>query len=402
MKLDFGRNEEGFFMEEVGSNEIDAVNKLNKLSEKFLSTRYNAEQSVSELSERVYHIGVMNRGIESISCRLSDCLEKLKDIFRPYDINMVSEGIAGIALLEGYDIQCLVEMKMYRELTSIVRHISLDTKVLTFMIRALPDLKKYRVYGKEGLQDLLRYAQSLRVVSREDNRIDYYLHRDLDYYIGVLDYMINGELYIFTDIIERSDNCLQKELDEAKSKGLREIVRFLEKLEGFSDRTKITSYVQIYNYTRDKLEGVWLNIGNLEEYNIREELIFRLMKLSKNVRLIKKSDLLDEDLINITLKKHINDSNTMVSFIKNLTIANQADLEAVKNEVRSFMYSNKVDGNDENKDFLNDFLMNGKVVDLNYTDMGLVYYKKRRPIPTEIDNYLEVIKNNKNPLKYLY
>ena len=66
------------------------------------------------------------------------------------------------------------------------------------------------------------------------------------------------------------------------------------------------------------------------------------------------------------------------------------------------MYGNKVDGNDENKDFLNDFLMNGEVVDLNYTDMGLVYYKKCRPLPTEIDRFLEIIKNNKNPLKYLY
>ena len=43
MKLDFGKPEEGFFIEEVGGNEIDAVNELNKLSEKFLSTMYNAE-----------------------------------------------------------------------------------------------------------------------------------------------------------------------------------------------------------------------------------------------------------------------------------------------------------------------------------------------------------------------
>ena len=86
MKLDFGKPEEGFFIEEVGNNEVDAFNKLNKLSEKFLSTRYNAEKSVSELSERVYHIGVMNKDNESISIKLSDCLERLKGIFESYDV----------------------------------------------------------------------------------------------------------------------------------------------------------------------------------------------------------------------------------------------------------------------------------------------------------------------------
>lgn len=147
MKLDFGKPEEGFFIEEVGSNEIDTVNKLNKLSEKFLSTRYNAEQSVSELSERVYHIGVMNKDNESISIKLSDCLERLKGIFESYDVNMVSQGIAGISLLEGYDIKCLIDMKMYRELTSIVRHINIDTRTLSFMIESLPNLKKRKSMG---------------------------------------------------------------------------------------------------------------------------------------------------------------------------------------------------------------------------------------------------------------
>lgn len=402
MKLDFGKPEEGFFIEEVGNNEVDAFNKLNKLSEKFLSTRYNAEQSVSELSERVYHIGVMNKDNESISIKLSDCLERLKGIFESYDVNMVSQGIAGIALLEGYDIKCLIDMKMYRELTSIVRHISLDTRTLNYMIESLPDPKKDRVWGENGLQDLMKYVQSLRIVSSEDNNIDYYKHRDLEYYLGTLDYFISGEVYIFTDIMERNDNCIQKELDRAKNNGLREVADILANLEGFSERTKITSYIQAYNYAREKLAGVWLNTGNLEEYNAREELIFRLMKLSKDVRLIKKSELLDEDVINITLKRHIKDSDTMVSFIKNLTIANQADLDAVKDAVRSFMYKTKADGNDENKEFLNNFLMNGEVVNLKYTDMGLVYYKKCRPLPTEIDRFLEIIKNNKNPLKYLY
>ena len=46
--------------------------------------------------------------------------------------------------------------------------------------------------------------------------------------------------------------------------------------------------------------------------------------------------------------------------------------------------------------------MNGEVVNLTYTDMGLVYYKKYKPIPTEIDRFLEIITNNKDPLKYLY
>lgn len=402
MKLDFGSAKEGFFIEEVGSNEIDAFNKLSKLSERFLSTRYNVEQSVSELSERVYHIGVMNKDNESISIKLSDCLERLKDIFSSYDLNLVSEGIAGIALLEGYDIKCLIEMKMYRELTSIVRHISLDTRTLNYMIESLPDFKKDRIWGENGLQDLMKYVQSLRIVSSEDNNIDYYKHRDLEYYLGTLDYLISGEVYIFTDIMERNDNCIQKELDRAKDNGLREVADILENLEGFSERTKITSYIQAYNYTREKLAGVWLNTGNLEEYNAREELIFRLMKLSKDVRLIKKSDLLDEDVINVTLKSHIKDSDTMVSFIKNLTIANQADLDSVKDAVRSFMYRTKVDGNDENREFLNNFLINGEVVNLTYTDMGLVYYKKYKPLPTEIDRFLEIIKNNKNPLKYLY
>ena len=113
-------------------------------------------------------------------------------------------------------------------------------------------------------------------------------------------------------------------------------------------------------------------------------------------------ELLDEDVINVTLKKHIKDSDTMVSFIKSLTIANQTDLDSVKDAVRSFMYKTKVDGNDENKEFLNNFLMNGEVVNLTYTDMGLIYYKKYKPIPTEIDRFLEIIKNNKNPLKYIY
>ena len=402
MKLDFGKPEEGFFIEEVGNNEVDALNKLNKLSEKFLSTRYNAEQSVSELSKRVYHIGVMNKDNESISIKLSDCFERLKGIFESYDVNMVSQGIAGIALLEGYDIKCLIDMKMYRELTSIVRHISLDTRTLNYMIESLPDPKKDRVWGENGLQDLMKYVQSLRIVSSEDNNIDYYKHRDLEYYLGTLDYFISGEVYIFTDIMERNDNCIQKELDRAKNNGLREVADILANLEGFSERTKITSYIQAYNYAREKLAGVWLNTGNLEECNAREELIFRLMKLSKDVRLIKKSELLDEDVINITLKRHIKDSDTMVSFIKNLTIANQADLDAVKDAVRSFMYKTKADGNDENKEFLNNFLMNGEVVNLTYTDMGLVYYKKYKPIPTEIDRFLEIIKNNKNPLKYLY
>lgn len=193
MKLDFGKPEEGFFIEEVGNNEVDAFNKLNKLSEKFLSTRYNAEQSVSELSERVYHIGVMNKDNESISIKLSDCLERLKGIFESYDINMVSQGIAGIALLEGYDIKCLIEMKMYRELTSIVRHISLDTRTINYMIESLPDLNQDRVWGENGLQDLMRYVQSLRIVSSEDNNIDYYKHMDLEYYLGTLDYFISGE-----------------------------------------------------------------------------------------------------------------------------------------------------------------------------------------------------------------
>ena len=152
MKLDFGKPEEGFFIEEVGSNEVDTFNKLNKLSEKFLSARYNVEQSVSELS--------------------------------------VSQGLAGIALLEGYDIKCLVEMKMYRELTSIVRHISLDTRTLNYMIESLPDLKKDMVWGENGLQDLMRYVQSLRIVSSEDDNIDYYKHMDLEYYLGALDYFI--------------------------------------------------------------------------------------------------------------------------------------------------------------------------------------------------------------------
>ena len=402
MKLDFGKPEEGFFIEEVGSNEVDAFNKLNKLSEKFLSDRYNAEQSVVELGERVYHIGVMNKDNESISSKLSDCLERLKDIFRTYDLNLVGEGLAGIALLEGYDIKCLIEMKMYRELTSIVSHISLDTKTLNYMIELLPDLKKDRIWGENGLQDLMKYVQSLRIVSSGDNNIDYYKHRDLEYYLGTLDCLIEGEAYIFTGIMERNDNCIQKELDRAKDSGLREVANFLENLDGFSERTKITSYIQIYNYTREKLAGVWLNTGNLEEYNAREELIFRLMKLSKDVRLIKKSELLDEDVINVTLKKHIKDSDTMVSFIKNLTIANQADLDSVKGAVRTFMNGIKDDGNDENKEFLNNFLMNGEVVNLTYTDMGLVYYKKYKPIPTEIDRFLEIIKNNKNPLKYLY
>ena len=364
MKLDFGKTEEGFFIEEVGSNEVDTFNKLNKLSEKFLSARYNVEQSASELS--------------------------------------VSQGIAGIALLEGYDIKCLIDMKMYRELTSIVRHISLDTRTLNYMIESLPDLKKDRVWGENGLQDLMKYVQSLRIVSSEDNNIDYYKHRDLEYYLGTLDYFISGEVYIFTDIMERNDNCIQKELDRAKDNGLRAVADILANLEGFSERTKITSYIQAYNYTREKLAGVWLNTGNLEEYNAREELIFRLMKLSKDVRLIKKSELLDEDVINVTLKRHIKDSETMVSFIKNLTIANQTDLDSVKDAVRSFMYSTKADGNNENREFLNNFLMNGEVVNLTYTDMGLVYYKKYKPIPTEIDRFLEIITNNKNPLKYLY
>ena len=184
MKLDFGKTEEGFFIEEVGGNEIDAVNKLNKLSEKFLSDRYNAEQSVGELCERVYHMGVMNKDNESISSKLSDCLERLKDIFRSYDLNLVSEGLAGIALLEGYDIKCLIEMKMYRELTSIVRHISLDKRTLNYMIESLPDLKKDRVWGENGLQDLIKYVQSLRIVSSGDNNIDYYKLRSLEYYLG--------------------------------------------------------------------------------------------------------------------------------------------------------------------------------------------------------------------------
>ena len=395
MKLDFGKTEEGFFIEEVGGNEIDAVNKLNKLSEKFLST-------IVELGERVYHIGVMNKDNESISSKLSDCLERLKDIFRTYDLNLVGEGLAGIALLEGYDIKCLIEMKMYRELTSIVRHISLDTRTLNYMIELLPDLKKDIIWGENGLQDLMKYVQSLRIVSSEDNNIDYYKHRDLEYYLGTLDYFISGEVYIFTDIMERNDNCIQKELDRAKDNGLREVADILANLEGFSERTKITSYIQAYNYTREKLAGVWLNTGNLEEYNAREELIFRLMKLSKDVRLIKKSELLDKDVINVTLKKHIKDSDTMVSFIKSLTIANQPDLDSVKDAVRSFMYKTKADGNDENREFLNNFLMNGEVANLTYTDMGLVYYKKYKPIPTEIDRFLEIITNNKNPLKYIY
>ena len=402
MKLDFGKPEAGFFIEEVGSNEVDALNKLNKLSEKFLSARYNMEKNVSELSERVYHIGVMNKDNESISCKLSDCLEKLKDIFSSYDLNLVSEGLVGIALLEGYDIKCLIQMKMYRELTSIVRHISLDTRTLSYMIESLPDFKKDRVWGENGLQDLMKYVQSLRIVSSEDNNIDYYKHRDLEYYLGTLDYLISGEVYIFTDIMERNDNCIQKELDRAKEGGLREVADILANLEGFSERTKITSYIQAYNYTREKLAGVWLNTGNLKEYNAREELIFRLMKLSKDVRPIKMSDLLDEDVINVTLKRHIKDSDTMVSFIKNLTIANQADLDSVKDALWSFMYKTKVDKNDENREFLNNFLMDGEVVNLTYTDMGLVYCKKYKPIPTEIDRFLEIIKNNKNPLKYLY
>ena len=132
----------------------------------------------------------MNKDNESISSKLSDCLERLKDIFRSYDLNLVSEGLAGIALLEGYDIKCLIEMKMYRELTSIVRHISLDTRTLNYMIESLPDLKKDMVWGENGLQDLMRYVQSLRIVSSEDDNIDYYKHMDLEYYLGALDYFI--------------------------------------------------------------------------------------------------------------------------------------------------------------------------------------------------------------------
>ena len=148
-------------------------------------------------------------------------------------------------------------------------------------------------------------------------------------------------------------------------------------------------YLGACEYVREVLESG-------EEDEDLYKVINELLRMSKELRIIERDEILDERRFTFLLQRKISNTSELVEFLDKAVITNEDTLEYMKMQLQS--YVDDFLGTDRGKmiknelDYIQEFIAHGKLSKLYITDSGIIFQKEPLDEEEEISNMLAFIK----------
>ena len=303
-----------------------------------------------------------------------------------------SKAYAGLNMMKRFDLEYTLKAQNYKEIAGMLRIGILSVEEMMLLAEKLMVVSNKEILDEEAYA----YDELISILYQkysECSESDKQVLKDIQYRIVENRYIQFGqdEEYRVLNGMEllKGTEEQEEEFYNAIKEGSDSLGRLLETSDCDNKRVLRGRYLGACEYVREVLESG-------EEDEDLYKVINELLRMSKELRIIERGEVLDERRFSYLLQRKISNISELVEFLDKAVITSEDSLEHMKMQLQS--YVDDFLGTDRGKmiknelDYIQEFIANGKLSKLYITDSGVIFRKEPLDEEEEISNMLAFIK----------
>ena len=303
-----------------------------------------------------------------------------------------SKAYAGLNMMKRFDLEYTLKAQNYKEIAGMLKIGILSVEEMMLLAEKLMVVSNKEILDEEAYA----YDELISILYQkysECSESDKQVLKDIQYRIVENRYIQFGqdEGYRVLNGMEllKGTEEQEEEFYNAIKEGSDSLGRLLETSDCDNKRVLRGRYLGACEYVREVLESG-------EEDEDLYKVINELLRMSKELRVPERGEVLDERRFSYLLQRKISNISELVEFLDKAVITSEDSLEHMKMQLQS--YVDDFLGTDRGKmiknelDYIQEFIANGKLSKLYITDSGVIFRKEPLDEEEEISNMLAFIK----------